>query len=53
MSSSANSVVLRSHKEGFEEKGEEYWEAGEYMEVRNFTDGNGKKSVNVLLCGTI
>ena len=53
VSNSAKVVALRSHEEGFGEKGEEYLGGGGSVEERNLTDGNGKRSVNMLLCGTI
>lgn len=54
MSISAKAVSARSHKKEFGEKGNKYFEVeGNMLKERSYTDGSGKGSVNMLLCGII
>lgn len=50
-------MSARSHKKEFGEKGNKYFEVeGNMLKERSYsgsTDGSGKGSVNMLLCGII
>lgn len=51
---SAKAVSARSHEEGFGEKGSKYFGVeGNMLKEKSYTDGSGKGSVNMLLCGII